>query len=323
MTKVSIIVPVYNVEKYLTKCIESLLLQSLKDIEIILVDDGATDKSPDICDAYELKDNRIKVIHKTNGGLSDARNVGIEVAQGEYIAFLDSDDWVEPNMYQYLYELIQKNNADIAQCSYIKAYEEEVEIEFAEDIKESVYTGVEALELLYGQEYIKTVVVWNKLYHKKLFKHIRYPKGKVHEDEFTTYKVIHKAGKFVNSNIPMVYYRQREDSIMAQGFNEKRIYILEAWREEKDYFEQHELNDLVLKTECKLCGILKSFYVQAQKSNLINKKEVLRYLKKDMRKNYIRYIRNSYITSRGKITLTLCLLNGKVFTNIYDKYAEK
>lgn len=323
MPKVSIVVPIYNVEQYLCTCIDTLLAQTLQDIEIILVNDGATDKSPTICDTYASQDSRIIVIHKENGGLSDARNAGIEVAQGEYIAFLDSDDWVESHFYQYLYELIQKTGADIAQCDYIEAYTENVKINFKEPIKESMYTGVEALSLLYGKEYVKTVVVWNKLYHRNLFKHIRYPKGKVHEDEFTTYKVIHQAKQLVNSNVPMVYYRQREGSIMAQGFNEKRLHVLEAWKEKRDYFKQHELNELVKRTECNLCGTLKAFYVQAQKSNLSNKKEILKCLKKGMRKDYIKFIKNPYVTSRGKITLTICLINGQVFCKMYSAYTDK
>lgn len=323
MPKVSIIVPIYNVEQYLAKCIESLLVQSLKDIEIILVDDGAIDKSPDICNEYALKDNRIRVIHKQNGGLSDARNVGIEVAQGEYIAFLDSDDWIEPRCYEFLYNHAIKQDADIAQCDYIEAYTEEVKIQLPNIIKESTYTSVEALKLFYGEEYVKTVVVWNKIYRRKLFEHIRFPKGKIHEDEFTTYKVIHKANKLVSSNVPMVYYRQREGSIMAQGFNEKRLYVLEAWKEKRDYFKQYALNELVQRTECNLCGTLKSFYVQTKHSNLSNKKEILKGLKRDMRRDYITFIKNPYITNRGKITLTICLINGQVFCKMYSVYTDK
>lgn len=322
MPIVSVIVPIYNVEQYLSQCIVSLMIQTLEDIEIILVDDGATDRSSSICDEYALRDTRIKVIHKENGGLSDARNVGIGVAQGKYIAFLDSDDWVTPNFYEYLYELIERENADIVQCDYIEAYSEDIKINFKEDIKEVIYTGVEALHLLYSEEYAKTVVVWNKLYKKELFKDIRFPKGKVHEDEFTTYKLLHQATKVVNSNCPMVYYRQREGSIMAQGFNEKRLHVLEAWKEKRDYFEKHNLKELAQRTECSLCGTLKSFYVQTQKTELVNKKEILNQLKKEMRQNYIRYIRNPFITNRGKISLTICLLNSSIFCRMYSAYVD-
>lgn len=323
MAKVSVIVPIYNVEQYLAKCIDSLLNQTLEDIEIILVDDGATDSSPKICDTYALKDNRIKVIHKSNGGLSDARNVGLEVTKGEYIAFLDSDDWVEPNFYEYLYKLIKREQADIAQCDYIEAYSHDAKIDFNEIIKENVHTGIEALYLLHGEEYVKTVVVWNKIYKRKLFKSIRFPKGKIHEDEATTYKVLHQASKVVNSNLPMVYYRQREGSIMAEGFNDKRLYVLEAWREKRDYFEQHNLKELAQHTEYNLCSTLKGFYVQAQQSELANKKEILKQLKKDMKQNYIRCIQNPLITNRGKMTLSLCLLNGQVFCKMYSAYVNK
>lgn len=323
MPIISVIVPVYNVEQYLSQCIDSLLTQTLEDIEIILVDDGSTDACPQICDAYALRDTRIKVIHKVNGGLSDARNWGIERAQGEYIAFLDSDDWVKPDFYEYLYNLIQRKNADIAQCDYIKVYDNTTKIDFDEAIKESTHTGVEALYLLCGEEYIKTVVVWNKLYKRKLFDKIRFPKGKIHEDEFVTYKVLHKASKFVNSNIPMVYYRQRPDSIMAQKFSEKRLHVLEAWKERRDYFKQHNLIELAHRTECELCVTMKAAYVYIQKSDLQNKKEILKQLKKEIKEDYIKYICNPFITIKGKITLTICLLNGQVFYKLYSTHIDK
>lgn len=120
---ISIIVPVYNVEKYLNKCIDSIINQTYKNIEIILVDDGSTDNSGKICDEYLLRDSRIKVIHKNNGGLSSARNEGINISSGEYIGFVDSDDWVEPNMYEEMYKKILYSNADIVDCGYWKEYE--------------------------------------------------------------------------------------------------------------------------------------------------------------------------------------------------------
>lgn len=121
----------------------------------------------------------------------------------------------------------------------------------------------------------------------------------------------------------MVYYRQREGSIMVQAFSEKRLHVLEAWKEKRDYFEEHNLKELAQRTDCSLCWILKNFYVQAQETELVNKKEMLKQLKKDMRQNYVRYIKNPFITVRGKVTLTLCLLNGQVFFKIYEKYTEK
>lgn len=320
MCKLSIIVPVYNVEQYLTKCIESLLAQTLKEIEIILVDDGSTDKSSKICDQYALKDERIKVIHKTNGGLSEARNKGIEAAKGEYLGFLDSDDWVETNFYQYLYKLIQNTRADIAQCDFVYAYDESIKIEFNNIVKENVYTGIEALGLLYGSECVRTVVVWNKIYRRELFKNIRYPKGKLYEDEFTTYKLIYQAKKVVDSNVSMVYYRQRKDSIMGKGFREERLQVLEAFKQRGKYFEQHGLNELVKKNERNLNISLKRFYLATQRSKLINKKKILRSLKLEIVTYYIRFMKNPYITNIERITLTMCILNGRIFSWLYNRY---
>lgn len=322
MPKVSIIVPVYNVEQYLPKCIESLVSQTLQEIEIILVDDGSTDKSVEICDIYALQDSRIKVIHKQNGGLSDARNIGIEVAKGDYIAFLDSDDWVETSMYEYLYELAEKENAYIVQCDYIKTYDETEEIDFKECIQETIHTNIDALNLLFGKEHVKTIVVWNKLYHNSLFKDNKFPKGKVHEDEFLTYKLIYKTNKLINSNRPLLYYRQRNGSIMMQGFNEKRLHIVEALEERKAYFKMKGLKEASLKTESNLCGILKLLYVQASESKLDNKRFILKKLKQYIARNYIKFLMNPYITYRGKISLSICMLNNKRFCKMYKSYSK-
>lgn len=320
MVKISIIIPIYNVEQYLKKCLESILAQTLDDIEVILVNDGSTDKSLDICNQYKLKDPRIKVIDKKNGGLSDARNKGIQIAEGEYIAFLDSDDWVEPNFYKYLWELAQKEKADIAQCDYIEAYHDETIISFKTPIKECTYTGTESLHLLYGNEYVRTVIACSKIYKRSLFEEIQFPIGKIHEDEFTTYKLLHKAGRVTDSNIKMYYYRQRENSITNEGFNEKRLHALEALKERIEYFNQYSLNELSQKTESRLCGMLKEFYIKAYKTDIVNKDKILKSIINDMRKYYIRFIKNPYITSRGKTTTTLCILNGRIFYKFYNKY---
>ena len=177
MEKISIIVPVYNVEKYLEKSVNSILNQTYKNLEIILVDDGSKDNSGKIADDLSKNDERIKVIHKENGGLSSARNEGMKVVTGDYIAFLDSDDCIVPDFYEYLYNLIKKYDCDIAQGRFLRINEELMDNsnEIIENenskikIKEEVLTNKEALEVLYGIKegpYIQEVVVWNKLYKK-------------------------------------------------------------------------------------------------------------------------------------------------------------
>lgn len=324
MCLISIIVPVYNVETYLRKCIDSLINQTLTNIEIILVNDGSTDKSGEICDEYKIKDDRIKVIHKENGGLSDARNKGLEIAKGEYLVFIDSDDWIDRCMIEKLYNLSIKYNADIVQGDYVKVYSDDyIIISDINEIEINSYNSEQALELLYSEKYVKTVVTWNKLYKRTLFNGIRFPKGKLHEDEFTTYKLLHKANIVVDTNIPIYYYRQRAGSIMNTGFNVKRLDVIEAWIERKKYFELNNLEILKKKTESELCSGLRLFFFKINRSDINNKNAILKKLKDEMKRNYISFMMNKYISIKGKITLTICILNEKLFYYMYNKYIIK
>lgn len=322
MIPITVIIPIYNVESYLRKCIDSVINQTMQEIEIILVDDGSTDSSPQICDEYALKDDRIKVIHKINGGLSDARNVGIDIARGIYLTFVDSDDWIDKNFCKYLYTLAKEKNADIVQCNFTKVYEEDIHIELELDVKEVMYSGVEALNLLYGEEETRTVIACGKIYKKKLFEQIRFPKGKIHEDEFTTYKLIHKANKVIDTNLQLYYYLQRQGSITKTKFTESRMHALEAYKERIQYFEQHKLDILVKKTQGKLCTLLKYLYLKALKSDIHNKKKLIKVISRELKRNFWCFIKNPYITHKGKITFILCLLNKNIFCKVYSRYVE-
>ena len=233
MDKISIVVPIYNVEKYLKECIESILIQTYKNLEIILVDDGATDSSGSICDEYKQKDNRIKVIHKKNGGLSDARNAGIEVATGEYISFIDSDDYIANDMYELLYKDIKNEKADISCCSCFLVYKNRIDYGKADYYE--VMNSQRAIELLCTMGYMG-VSAYAKLYKTELFQNIRYPKGKISEDIYTTYKLFDKANKIIYNSIPKYYYRQRKGSIT----NNKIINVnaLEAAKEQMEFIER-------------------------------------------------------------------------------------
>ena len=201
MVKVSIIVPVYKVEQYIDNCIKSLLSQTLIEIEIILVDDGSPDNSGEICDAYQKIDNRIKVIHQENGGLSKARNSGLKIANGEYIVFVDSDDWIKNTMCEKLYNAAQEDNAEIAICKIINAINEQQYDQTNDTCNKEILTNVEAVNQLYdGTNHVEMVVAWNKIYKKELFDDIEFANGKIHEDEFTTYKLLYKANKVVKIN---------------------------------------------------------------------------------------------------------------------------
>ncbi len=237
--KVTVVVPVYNVSNYLGKCIDSIINQTYKKLEIILVDDGSTDNSGAICDDFASKDKRIKVIHKENGGLSDARNFGIDIATGEYIVFVDSDDYIALDMIEFLYNSLESNEADISTCLYQNFYDGEDVLESDDNIS-YVCSNTEALEkMLYQQDC--TTSAWGKLYKTSLFDGIRYPKGKICEDLDTTYLLFSKANKIVINTAKKYFYLQRETSIINSEFNPKRMDALKFVKNETDYIIKNHL----------------------------------------------------------------------------------
>ncbi|WP_391116738.1 glycosyltransferase family 2 protein [Psychrobacillus sp. L3] len=245
---ITVIVPIYKVEAYLHRCVDSILNQTYKNLEILLIDDGSPDKCGEICDEYAKLDERIKVIHKKNGGLSDARNAGIEIAKGEYISFIDSDDWIHVEYIEKLYQLLRKTDSDISVCDFIRTSTEDIQ---GENSKEIIYeySNVEALGQFLDKFYVQMVIACGKLYKRKLFEEIRFPVGRIHEDEFTTYKLIYKAEKIVLTTDQLLYYWQRKDSIMGVGFNIKnRLHAIDAYKERAEFFEKVGLKGLSHKT---------------------------------------------------------------------------
>ena len=172
---ISVIIPIYKVEEFLDKCISSVVNQTYYNLEIILVDDGSPDNCPQMCDVWASRDNRINVIHKPNGGLSDARNAGIQIAKGDFIAFVDSDDWIAPNMYQMMVDAIEKENADICACGIVVSYPESEKVL---NIPEVVGDSKMILELIYNDTQYP-VAAWNKLYRRECWENFRFPNGKI------------------------------------------------------------------------------------------------------------------------------------------------
>lgn len=218
---ISIVVPVYKVEKYLRKCVESILAQTYTKIEVILVDDGSADNSPAICDEYACKDSRVKVIHKKNSGVSDARNEGLNVARGDYIGFVDSDDWIEPRMYEVLLDKIRSSDADVAVCDYAmrNIVDDNVKYAMPGELKDKCLNKTELIREAmqpYGGFF---AVVWNKLYRKSVLKDIRFPSGKHVEDEFILHHVIIASEKTVCISDVLYNYLLRDDSFMHQKFS--------------------------------------------------------------------------------------------------------
>lgn len=235
MSKITIIVPVYDVEKYINRCVDSILNQTFTDFECILVDDGSPDNCGKICDEYAKKDKRIKVIHKPNGGLSDARNAGIDIAMGEYLSFIDSDDWIHPQMLEILYEGIKKSNVLLSVCAY-----EEIKNEretYFKKIEKPIFEIKNGMSFL-TENNVTAVVAWNKLYHRELFNDIRYPLGKWHEDEFTTYKLLYKAVNIAVCDIKLYMYFFNQKGISKGGWTVKRLDALEAFEDMICFFEE-------------------------------------------------------------------------------------
>lgn len=226
---ISVVIPIFKVEKYINRCIDSITIQTYSNLEIILVDDGSPDSCGLICDDYAKKDIRIIVIHKENGGLSDARNVGIEIAKGDYITFIDSDDYVDINYIEVLYDLTQKFDAPLSVSSFSHFKEEGGKIE--KDKGESITNVLsvnEAIETMFYQDKFETSA-WGKLYKKELFGHdIRYPKGMLYEDLPTTYKLMLKAGRIAYTTQRTYHYLLRGDSIQCSGFSPRKMDILKV-----------------------------------------------------------------------------------------------
>jgi len=234
---VSIIIPVFNVQSFISECIESVIKQSYSNLEIILINDGSLDNSGAICEEYALKDNRIKVIHKENGGLSDARNVGLDSAQGAYISFVDSDDVIDANFVQVLISLLLNSEASISICDYSLFSTCLPESPSQHDSCFQLFTGQYMLENLYSKKWVpKNVIAWNKLYKRSVWKELRYPEGVIHEDEYVIHHIYDQVDQVAYSPIPLYYYRQREASItkeisakrigdIVQLFNVREIYF--------------------------------------------------------------------------------------------------
>jgi glycosyltransferase involved in cell wall biosynthesis len=219
---VSVIVPVYNVGEYIEKCINSIINQTYSNLEILLINDGSTDNSPRICAEYAKKDIRIKLIHKENGGLSDARNVGLDVARGKYILFVDSDDYISEELVEILHSSMVKNRCDISTCQYEIFYAHSLPRVNMNKNVTKILLSEKALEDMLYQKNI-TNSAWGKLYKKSLFEDVRYPVGHNYEDLATTYKIFSKSDRIAVNNYIGYFYLQRSTSIMNSGFDKRRL----------------------------------------------------------------------------------------------------
>lgn len=312
--KISIIVPIYNVEKYLADCMESLINQTYENIEIILIDDGSTDNSPEICDQYCKKDNRIIVIHKENEGLSAARNLGADKAKGKYIAFIDSDDLVSLDYIDILYENIIKYNSDIAVVKY-QRFKSNKDIAEIKNITENKIINLNMIEyveraLYQNNQTLYSVAAWGKLYNTSIFKNIKYPTGKLNEDLAVILELEKYSKRVVCIDSIKYYYRISKNSITTQKFNQKKLDIIEilySLQKEIDKNYPNLKNAIINFTYSRSADLLR---------DIIDSKDRNKEIEEELWNNVKKY-RNLIITDKKsrKIARISCLISycGKTF----------
>lgn len=222
--KISVIIPVYKVEKYLRKCVDSVISQTHYDLEIILIDDGSPDRCPEICDYYATLDPRVKVIHKSNGGLSDARNAGLEVATGEWLSFIDSDDWIEPEMYEKLLDNAEQYDAQVSVGGVVSEHEtlEGINRIISNELLTTSITTASRIEAI-KSFLCNSWSAWDKIYRREVFDGIRYPVGEINEDEAIALRLLNNCDRVVYSNEPFYHYISRPESITTSSFSLKKL----------------------------------------------------------------------------------------------------
>lgn len=315
MQKLSVIVPVYKVEPYIHKCVDSILEQTYTNLEVILVDDGSPDNCGKICDEYAAKDKRVKVIHKKNGGLSDARNAGIDISTGNIIGFIDSDDYIEARMYEEMIDYMEHNNLDIvcADTNQVKGNK----IKFKPRYKKNyVWNKQEALsEILNGN---LDNAAWNKIYKREIIGNTRFPQGRVYEDVATIYKFIYNADKVGYLSKPYYYYVKRKGSIVTSGFNCKSRYdCFVGYIERLNFAEKHKLSCVEACRKQALetaLATLTAFYANNENRTSDRYKKVNDFIKMQLdKKNHLR---------KKHEVLLWSFKNCKVLHKIYAKMSS-
>ena len=246
MDLVSVIIPVYNVEDYLDRCVASVVGQTFQNIEVILVDDGSTDGSAEICDRWSAKDSRVKTLHQTNQGVSTARNAGLQAASGNWILQVDSDDYMAPHTVERMLRTAESTAADMVICDFVKGSEECYSFGTTPGPAAELEDGVSVIGRIYENAHaaLQYGVPWCKLSRKDLYDGIQYPDGKIFEDIYTTHKLLYRCKTIAVLQDPLFYYFQRPGSIMSASFSMKKLDYLQALVERVEFFEDHGLREL-------------------------------------------------------------------------------
>lgn len=314
--KISIILPVYNVEKYLERCVESLINQTHKNIEIILVDDGSKDNSGKLCDELAQRDSRIVVYHKENGGLSDARNYGIDKSTSDYVGFVDSDDFVDEDMYEILLANLLKYDSEISFCRLNDVYNDEIKKDNTEN-NPYLMTSEQAIKMVLEAK-IFSVTAVNKLYKKSLFDQIRFDKGKIAEDAFIMVDLLSRCEKIAATEAKKYYYMHRENSITTQKFTPKFLNVIEAY-EKNAKIVSDKYPDLKYQADTRICWAY--FYVldrllkdEEYKDEKLET-ELIQYLK--YHKKFI--LSNSLFNAKRKVSFVALLINKNLYKTILKR----
>ena len=308
MPEISIIVPVYKVEKYLERCVKSILAQTFTDFELILVDDGSPDNCPLMCDEWAKKDKRIKVIHKANGGAGQSRNVGLENATGKYIGFVDADDWITRDMYEYLHELIIKEDADVAMCDFTRNPKELENDTLNEEIKVLDFKGIQDYFYRINGE-ASNYAIWNRLYKRDILKNIHFLEGKITEDVMFIYEVTKKAKSMVFSNKKKYMYFENAFGVTRSKLSQKDFALFEIWDEIVKREEGNEYAYWALMNRKRASFTL---YVKALFSGCEDDvdKSIFKKLRDELIENYSELQNTKFFDWKRKILLKIiCTVN--------------
>lgn len=304
----SVIIPIYNVEPYLDRCMESIVNQTYKNLEIIMVDDGSPDNCPALCNQWQRKDDRIKVIHKKNGGLSDARNMGLSIATGEYIAFVDSDDFVDLDMYRAMIGALEKTGADISTCGRYSYRNGEVS-ERQTSSKEVILSSMQAInELLRGG--LIEEAAWDKVYKRSLFNEIVFPVGEINEELPIMPLLFERTNKIVCTGKPFYYYCENPGSITHEAYSEKKRIVIKHIEEVSGYIADKypELKEAVGEFQGRYASCFLIVFEQNKELKTKYAKDY-QFYKSLCKKNFTTLLMSGNRTRKDKIE-TICALLG-------------
>lgn len=302
---ISVIVPVYNVELYLKRCVESITTQSYKNLEIILVDDGSTDGSAIICDELSQQDDRIRVFHQANKGLSGARNKGLDEMRGDWVLFVDSDDYISPDCVEVLYGLID-DNVPIASGNWLRTDNPNLNFSMIQKSKEStIITGRQAMEIIYGcGPRLFSIVAWGKLFSKTCFQELRFREGIIHEDEELMWKLLYRCKQVAVTQKVVYAYVMSANSIMRSDFSRRRLIYLDILAEREEFYRQAGETLLWELTQKTRCYILFQLSVQSRKGKSKDR-QLSRKLRREFNALYPSVVRMASVDNKSKCVLWL------------------